>query len=331
MKLRIKKPNIRIIKPKIIKNYIDRIEKKKIYSGINNIKMGKASLNITEGVILLQGGAFRGVYTSGVIDFLMEKDINFRHVVGVSAGALNGMNYVSGDIGRGALINLKHRHDPSWIGLKALFSKGNNGIIGFTYALGDYNNEYPFDEDRFFNSGKEFIATATCLEDGRNHYFKNDSNTIYKAIMASASMPYISKPVEINGKHYLDGGCMDSLPIKYVRNKYRGEKIVVVMTRPLGFRVDTSQNSKITKVNYAMYKKYPLFIESLNNMDERLNIDFKLIEELSYKNKIFVIAPSEPIDISRLEGDMEKLGSLYRLGYEDMERRYDQLIEFLNN
>jgi predicted patatin/cPLA2 family phospholipase len=149
--------------------------------------------------------------------------------------------------------------------------------------------------------------------------------------MASASMPYISKPVEINGKHYLDGGCMDSLPIKYVRNKYRGEKIVVVMTRPLGFRVDTSQNSKITKVNYAMYKKYPLFIESLNNMDERLNIDFKLIEELSYKNKIFVIAPSEPIDISRLEGDMEKLGSLYRLGYEDMERRYDQLIEFLNN
>ena len=331
MKLRLKKPNIRLYKSRLIEKYINEREKKKTYSGMDDIKIGEASNNITEGAILLQGGAFRGVYTSGVLDFLMENDINFRHVVGVSAGALNGMNYVSGDIGRGAIINLKHRHDPSWIGIKALLSKDNNGIIGFNYAFGDFNKEYPFNEERFFNKEREFIATVTCLEDGRNHYFKNDSKDIYSAVAASASMPYISKPVLIRGKHYLDGGCMDSLPIKYVRNKYRGEKIVVVMTRPLGFRCNTSSKNSIAKVNHAMYKKYPLFVESLNNMDERLNIDFKLVEELAYKNKIFVIAPSEPIDISRLEGDMEKLGGLYKLGYDDAKRRYDALKEFLSN
>ena len=331
MKLRLKKPNIRLYKSRLIEKYINEREKKKTYSGMDDIKIGEASNNITEGAILLQGGAFRGVYTSGVLDFLMENDINFRHVVGVSAGALNGMNYVSGDIGRGAIINLKHRHDPSWIGIKALLSKDNNGIIGFNYAFGDFNKEYPFNEERFFNKEREFIATVTCLEDGRNHYFKNDSKDIYSAVAASASMPYISKPVLIRGKHYLDGGCMDSLPIKYVRNKYRGEKIVVVMTRQLGFRCNTSSKNSIAKVNHAMYKKYPLFVESLNNMDERLNIDFKLVEELAYKNKIFVIAPSEPIDISRLEGDMEKLGGLYKLGYDDAKRRYDALKEFLSN
>ncbi len=331
MKLRLKKPNIRLYKSRLLEKYINEREKKKTYSGMDDIKTGEASNNITEGAILLQGGAFRGVYTSGVLDFLMENDINFRHVVGVSAGALNGMNYVSGDIGRGAIINLKHRHDPSWIGIKALLSKDNNGIIGFNYAFGDFNKEYPFNEERFFNKEREFIATVTCLEDGRNHYFKNDSKDIYSAVAASASMPYISKPVLIRGKHYLDGGCMDSLPIKYVRNKYRGEKIVVVMTRPLGFRCNTSSKNSIAKVNHAMYKKYPLFVESLNNMDERLNIDFKLVEELAYKNKIFVIAPSEPIDISRLEGDMEKLGGLYKLGYDDAKRRYDALKEFLSN
>lgn len=311
-------------KPKIL----EKIEERKYYSELDDIVICKASDIITEGVLLLQGGAFRGVYTSGVTDFLMLNDINFRNVVGVSAGALNGITYVSGDIGRAALMNLGHRHDPSWIGLKALLDKDNNGIIGFSYAFGDFNKEYPIDEARLFDGKRNFIATATCLEDGKNHYFKNDSKILYHGVMASASMPYISKPVLIEGKSYLDGGCYDSLPINYVLDNFKNEKIVVVLTRHRGYR-DQELNNTVIRLNHTMYKKYPKFIKSLDNMNKVLNEDFDKIDKLEKEGKIFVIAPSKPINISRLEGNMEKLGEVYKMGYNDAKECYNDLLKFL--
>ncbi len=317
-----------------IKNQIKKIEAKakerKIYSKIDELPRGHASNTITDGVILLQGGAFRGVYTSGVLDYLMLNDINFKTVIGVSAGALNGMNYVSGDIGRSALINLEHRHDPSWIGYKALRCKENNGFIGFSYVFKDFNREYPFSIDKFFDGKRELLVSATSLKDGKNYYFKNESKTIYHAVMASASMPYISKPVFIDKIPYLDGGCYDSLPIDYVLDNYKDKKIVVVLTRPLSFRLLLKDNKRLDAINNRIYRRYPEFVKALKNMDPKFNESFNTVERLFNEGKIFVIAPSENVTVTRLERDVEKLGDLYQLGYNDMKNNLDKLKEYLN-
>ena len=177
-----------------------------VYSGIETLPRGRASDNITEGCMVLEGGAFRGVYTSGVLDALMEEDINMRCTVGVSAGALNGVNYVSGQIGRSGRINLRYRHDSRYVGPKAL--RRNKGIIGFDFVFGDMAKVPPLDKKRFMDKSRQFYAVVTNLKTGKTEYLeKNSGIPPLRAVRASASMPFVSKPVIINGKPYLDGGC----------------------------------------------------------------------------------------------------------------------------
>lgn len=304
----------------------------KKFEYLDEIITGKASNDITDGVLLLQGGAFRGVYTSGVLDCLMNNNINLSICVGISAGALNGVNYISGDIGRSALINLGHRHDSSWVGLKAFRDKNNNGFIGFNFCFNQFNKEYPLNKERFFNGNRVFICGATSLKEGKIHYFDNSNEDILKAVMASSSMPYISKPVKIDDDLYLDGGCNDSIPINYALTF--NKKVLVVLTRELGYRIPPKSKGSDRRrkiINHGIYGKYPKFIESLHNMDNIYNQDFELIEEL-YKNKeIMVISPSRPLDdIGRLEGDMSKLGSLYYLGYSDTLNKLKEIRTFFN-
>ncbi|MCR4897703.1 MAG: patatin family protein [Acholeplasmatales bacterium] len=303
----------------------------KKFEYLDKIKKGDASDNITDGLLLLQGGAFRGVYTSGVLDCLMNNDINLSTCIGISAGALNGVNYIAGNIGRAALINLGHRHDSAWVGLKAFRDKKNNGFIGFNFCFNQFNKEYPLNTDRFFNGGRRFICGATSLKEGTIHYFENNNEDIFKAVMASSSMPYISKPVKIGNDLYLDGGCNDSIPIKYALTF--NKKTLVVLTRELGYRVPLKTKRIYRRrdniINHSIYGKYPNFIQSLQNMDKIYNIDFELIEELYHNKEIMVIAPSHPLnDIGRLEGDMSKLGALYYLGYSDALNKLKEIREF---
>ena len=149
--------------------------------------------------------------------------------------------------------------------------------------------------------------------------------------MASSSMPYISKPVKIGDDLYLDGGCNDSIPIKYALSF--NKKTLVVLTRELGYRTPLKTKRIYRRrdniLNKGIYGKYPKFIQSLQNMDKIYNINFELIEELYRNKEILVIAPSHPLnDIGRLEGDMSKLGSLYYLGYSDTLNMLKEIKEF---
>ena len=135
---------------------------KKVFSGLSRLPKGLASDQLTEGCIVLEGGAFRGLYTSGVLDALMEAGINLSCTVGVSAGALNGMNYVSGQIGRSGRLNLTYRHDSRYVGLKAI--RKNRGVIGFDFILKNVNKEDPLNEERFFRPDSRFVVVATdCI------------------------------------------------------------------------------------------------------------------------------------------------------------------------
>ena len=153
----------------------------KVYSKIDELPNGIASNELTEGCLVLEGGAFRGLYTSGVTDALMQNNINLSCTIGVSAGALNGLNYVSGNIGRSARINLRYRHDSRYVGIKAF--EHNKGIIGFDFVLDHINSSDPMNTENFWNKDKRFIVSATNCNNGEPSYFeKGKCSNILKGI-----------------------------------------------------------------------------------------------------------------------------------------------------
>lgn len=302
------------------------IIQRKVYSGVDNLPNGHASNNITKGCIVLEGGAFRGLYTQGVTDALKEADINLQCTVGVSAGAMDGMHYVTGQIGRSARINLKHRHDSNYVGLKAF--RKNAGIIGFEYLFGKLEEEDPLDKVSLYNKDKRFIVVATDYVTGKTKYFDRDTcSNLEKAIQASASMPYVSRPVKVDGRYYLDGGCSNAIPYKWAMDEGY-EKIVVVRTRPLDYRKEVSEQSERMALKY--YHKTPAFAKTFSESEERYNRQCEELINLKNEGKIFVIAPSVPIHVQRVEGDMEKLGELYYIGYNDALACIEELNKFLN-
>lgn len=301
------------------------MKKIQVYSGIETLPKGRASDNITEGCIVLEGGAFRGVYTSGVLDALMEEDINMRCTVGVSAGALNGVNYVSGQIGRSGRINLRYRHDSRYVGPKAI--RRNKGIIGFDFVFGDMAKVPPLDKKRFMDKSRQFYAVVTDLKTGKAEYLeKNSGIPPLRAVRASASMPFVSKPVIINGRPYLDGGCSCKIPYQFAIDK-GFEKIIVIKTRHGDFRKSVSDRK--LRAENVVYRNYPEFAKALINSNADYNRQCDELERLAAEGRIFLITPSENITVSRLEGDMEKLGHVYNMGYNDAKNELERLREYL--
>lgn len=296
----------------------------KAFSGVDRLPDGRTSKNITPGCICLEGGAFRGVYTSGVLDALMEADINMQCTIGVSAGALNGMNYVSGQIGRSGRINLKYRHDPTFIGSEV--SKANKGVIGFDFLLKRVNRYIPFDYKAFNRPERRFIAVACGCADGKAAYFeKGICNEIYQAVRASSSLPFLSEPVRIEGKYYLDGGCTVKIPFKWAIEQ-GFENIIVVKTHSAGY---VPKPNEINRLATTVYRNHLKFAHSLYYSDRAYIRELYQIELLERRKRIFVIQPSVEIKVARLESDMEKLGRLYYLGYEDTKRLIPALKEYL--
>ena len=301
-------------------------QKNKVWSKIDKIPKKKASDKITKGCLVLEGGAFRGVFTNAVVDYLMYRDLNFESVIGVSAGALNGMNYIAGQIGRGGRVNLTYRHNSRYVGMKAL--KESKGVYGFNFVFNDFNEIEPLDMERVNSGMQRFVAVATALKDGKPAYFElGKTPDIFQAVRASASMPFVSKPVIVEGEKYLDGGSSDKIPIQWALDEgYK--KIVVVATRPKGYRKDETEKNadRIRK----FYHKYPEFAEGLIHVNHFENEQRKYMEKLHDEGRIYVIYPTEFINrIGRLEGDMEKLGHLYYLGYKETKAHMDELNAYL--
>ena len=209
---------------------MDDWDRKKTWSGIDSVKLSSAPDTIVPGCIVLEGGSFRGCYTSGVLDVLMENGINLQTTIGTSAGALNGYNYVAGEIGRAAKINLGYRHDRRYMGPRTLAR--NRGVVGFDFLLNEVEEEIPFNRERFEDPNRRFLVTVTNCETGQVRYCeKGITPDFQKAVQASASMPFVSDMVEVDGVPCLDGGCAVKIPYRWALDN-GFEKILVVRTRP---------------------------------------------------------------------------------------------------
>ena len=295
---------------------------KKIYRHIGDLPSGNASDIITEGCLVLEGGGWKGLYTLGVLDCMMKNDINFSSVVGVSAGALSAIGYVSGQIGWGARIDLTYRHDKNYCGIGAL--KRDRGIAGFSYLFDDILKELPLDEERLMDPMRRLAVTATNLNSGKITYFEKGKCDLFRAVQASATLPYVSRPVMIDGEPYLDGGCAEKIPLSWSETK-AAKKVIVIRTRELSYR----RKEKPSKLIGLKYRKYPNFVKTFSNVNREFNRTVEALESKAEKGEIFLIAPSEPVTVTRLDGDLDKLGDLYWLGYNDMESRIDELKQFI--
>ena len=277
--------------------------------------------------LVLEGGALRGMYTSGVLDTFLKNNMEFECVAGVSAGALNAMSYISKQPGRSAKINLEYCDDPRYIGRKAFIK--NKGIIGYDYLFGDISeNKVPFDYKSFENTNQRFIIVTTNCEKAETEYLeKSNCNDLFKAAQASSSMQLASAIVEINNNHYLDGAVTTSIPVKWALEQGY-EKVVVVLTRDKTYRKPMLSN-KMKKLYKLANHKYPKLIEKLNKMPERYNKLQDEIIDLEKEGKIFIIRPEKEVTVSRLEKDKEKLENLYKEGIAETEKNLDALKEYL--
>ncbi len=295
---------------------------RKIYKDLDQLPSGTAGDALTEGCIVLEGGGWKGLYTLGVLDCMMQNDINFTSVCGCSAGALSAIGYVSGQIGWGARIDLTYRHDPNYCGIGAM--KTDGGITGFTYLFRTILKSHPLDKKRLADPSRRLAVSAANLLTGEVEYFEKGKCNLSKAVQASATVPYISKPVMINGIPYLDGGCAEKIPFGWAEQS--GErKIVVVRTRELSYRRDPGKPG----IAHLMYRNYPKFLQSMEKVNERFNAAVEMLERKASAGEIFLIAPSQPVTVTRFDGDMDKLGALYWLGYEDMQSNLDALRRYL--
>ena len=279
-------------------------------------------------ILLLEGGSLRGLYTAGVLDTFMENDIYFPAVAGVSAGALNAMNYVSHQQGRSASINLRYRHDGRYFGPKAALR--GNSLFGLNFMLHDVKKEVPFDEETFAHGGMRMIAVATNVETGKPAYFEKGKTDFdfNEAARASASLPLASAPVMLDGQPYLDGGCSCPIALNWALDQ-GFEKIVVVTTRQKGFR-KKAPSQRMVDLYDDFYGNKPLFLATMLTQEMRYNALMDQLDELESSGRVHCIRPQQPITIGRFEGDTEKLLDLYNRGFREGREALPGLAEYLD-
>lgn len=276
--------------------------------------------------LVLEGGAMRGMYTAGVLDVFMEQGIMFDGVIGVSAGALFGVNLLSQQAGRVIRYNKRFNGDPNYLGLRPLLRTGN--IVDTDYAYNRVPRELDvFDDEAYRASGIPFYAVVTDVESGEPEYIKVDSVFDQMDVLrASGSMPFVSRPVEIGGRKYLDGAITDSIPFeKFMEMGY--DRLVVVLTKPAGY-VKKAMSKPLIQLCYG--RQYPNFAKKVSERHVMYNASINRLCELEQNGTVIVLRPSQHIKISRIEKHPDKLQALYEVGIRDAQAAAEQIRQFLS-
>lgn len=273
--------------------------------------------------LVLEGGAMRGMYTAGVLDVFMENGITADKIVGVSAGALFGVNLLSGQKGRVIRYNKRFNADPNYLGIRPLLREGN--IVSTDYAYQQVPHALdPFDDETFRQSESEFYAVVTNIRTGEPEYIRITSVFEQMDVLrASGSMPYVSHPVPIGQEQYLDGGISDSIPFLWMHQQ-GAEKIVVVLTRDIHYRKRSGASASL------LYRaKYPAIAHQLKTRHLRYNESVEQLLRWEDMGRAFVIRPSRPIEIGTIEKNPENLQMIYDMGRRDASAALPRLRKYL--
>ena len=275
--------------------------------------------------LVLEGGGMRALFTAGVLDALLDvKELDIDGIVGVSAGALFGANYVSGQKERAIRYNKKYARDKRYMGLHSWITTGNAVNKEFAFYEIPFKLDV-FNQEKFKQSKIDFYVVMTNVENGQAEYVLiKDVFEQMEYLRATSALPFASKIIEINGKKYLDGGISDSIPIDYCES-LGYDKIILVLTRP----ENSYKEDKLNFLYKLVYRKYPKLVERLINMGKDYEVVLKKIKDLENENKIFVIRPPKVLKIGRLEKDENKIQEVYDIGLNTGKIEINNLLNYL--
>lgn len=274
----------------------------------------------------MEGGAMRGMYTCGVTDVFLEHGIEFDGACGVSAGAVFGINFKSKQIGRGIRTNKEYCNDPRYVSVNSLIKTGDIYDVEFCYHTIPEELD-PFDYDTFEKNPMKFYSVATDVDTGKPVYkqIKTCKGDDILYLKASASLPALSKYVEIDGMRLSDGGTADSIPLRFMESKGYN-KNVIILTQPKGF---IKKPDKLMDVIKVAIRKDKALINALENRHIMYNEEIVDLETKEAEGKVFVIRPSVPLEIGRVEKDPDELERVYQIGRKDGEAAIEDLKKFL--
>lgn len=267
----------------------------------------------------------RGQFTAGVLDLFMDKKLFCERVIGVSAGALCGYNYVAGQIGRSCYLNVKYCTDWRYLSLQSFVRTGN--AYGREFAFDEIPNKLePFDYQAFDESPMKLVSVSSNLETGEADYHKfTDARADIPYLIASSSMPLVSQIVKADGKLLLDGGTCDSVPVVY--SKLTGaRKHIVVLTQASNY---VKGPNKLMALLRQRYRDWPYYLDRLAYRHYEYNRTYRELTRMHDAGEIFLVRPPEPVAVSSMEKDSGKLMALYEQGYETAARAWNELECYL--
>ncbi len=276
--------------------------------------------------LVLEGGAMRGIFTVGVLDVLMENNIEFDGVIGVSAGAAFGCNYKSRQIGRALRYNIKYRNDDRYASFKSLRKTGNFFGVDFCYREIPYVLD-PIDFDTYEKNPMKFYVVATDMEKG-NAVYKEIPRLDHEAmeyIRASASIPGMSTPVVIDGRKLSDGGTADSIPLRYMESQGY-DRNVVILTQPFGY---VKKKNKMLPYIKIAERRFPALIQAMQDRPDMYNKELEYIFEKEKSGEIIVIRPQKKIKLFPGRSTEADYRAVYEMGRKAGKIYLDRLIKFL--
>ena len=281
--------------------------------------------NVKKGLVL-EGGGLRALFTAGVTDVMMENNIQFDGLIGVSAGATFGCNYKSGQIGRALRYNITFKDDPRYMSWRSFWKTGD--LVGAEFSYHILPTELDiFDYEAFRRNPMEFHIVCTDAETGEPVYKKLDDMTSEGLdwIRASASMPIVSRPVPLEGRKLLDGGIVNSIPLKHFQ-KLGYERNIVVLTQPKGF---FKKRTKLMPIFHLTMRKYPAIIKAMGRRHLMYNEQLRYLAEEEQKGNVLLIYPEDTLPIGRTEQNEEKMRKVYQMGRKTAEEQLLKIKDFL--
>ena len=286
-------------------------ETKAIFGAFYQIIMEKKIHIKPQTGLVLEGGGMRGVFTCGVLDSFMDRGIRFPYTIGVSAGACNGLSYMSGQRGRAKYSNIDLLEKYQYIGLKYLLKKRN--IMDFDLLFQEFPEHIlPYDYEAYFSCPERYEMVTTNCVTGEANYFeeKRDKHRVIDIVRASSSLPFVCPIAYVDNEPMLDGGIVDSIPVERAMKMGYGQN-VVVLTRNRGYR----KTERDIRIPYFIYRRFPRLRVVLSHRCECYNRQLELVERLEDEGKIIAVRPMERLEVDRLESNSTKLRALYDEGY----------------
>ena len=275
--------------------------------------------------LVLEGGGMRALFSAGVLDVFLAEGIQVDKIVGVSAGALYGVNYPSQQNGGALRYNKKYIKDKRYISLNNWVKTGNMVSTDFAYHQVPFELD-PFDEETYEASPSDFYAVVTNVETGQAEYpLIDNAKEQIDVLRASGSMPFVSKIVQINGNKYLDGGLADSIPYRFMQS-LGVDRLIIVLTQPYGYRKE-DKNTFLAKKVYG--KEYPHLVKAIEDRPSMYNQQVADVEALAKNDQAFVLQPAHPLEVKRLERDPDRLQATYDHGVEVAKKQVTALKDYL--